>query len=49
MRNYPIKNDKDKLLGAGVNYKWVEGFLFEGSPQFTGSIPSYGLVDASAL
>ena len=46
MRNYPIKNDKDKLLGAGVNYKWVEGFLFEGSPQFTGSIPSYGLVDA---
>ena len=46
MRNYPIKNDKDKLLGAGVNYKWVEGFLFEGSPQFTGSIPSYGLMDA---
>ena len=46
MRNYPIKNDKDKLLGAGLNYKWVEGFLFEGSPQFTGSIPSYGLVDA---
>ena len=46
MRNYPIKNDKDKLLGAGINYKWVEGFLFEGSPQFTGSIPSYGLMDA---
>ena len=34
------------MLGAGVNYKWVEGFLFEGSPQFTGSISSYGLVDA---
>jgi hypothetical protein len=34
------------LLGAGVNYKWVQGFLFEGSPQFTGSIESYGLVDA---
>jgi outer membrane receptor protein involved in Fe transport len=29
-----------------VNYKWVEGFLFEGSPQFTGFIPSYGLLDA---
>jgi outer membrane receptor protein involved in Fe transport len=46
MRNYPIKNNKERLLGAGVNYKWVQGFLFEGSPQFTGSIPSYGLVDA---
>tara|TARA_B100000787_G_scaffold19558_1_gene13492 strand:- start:49 stop:2808 length:2760 start_codon:yes stop_codon:yes gene_type:complete len=45
-RNYPIGNDKDKLLGAGVNYKWVQGFVFEGSPQFTGSIPSYGLMDA---
>ena len=24
----------------------MEGFQFEGSPQFTGYIPSYGLVDA---
>lgn len=46
VRNYPIKKNKERLLGAGVNYKWVEGFLFEGSPQFTGSISSYGLVDA---
>lgn len=46
LRNYPMKNNKQLLLGAGVNYKWVEGFLFEGSPQFTGSISSYGLVDA---
>ena len=23
--------------GFGVNYKWIQGFLFEGSPQFTGS------------
>ncbi len=29
-----------------INYKWQEGFLFEGSPQFTGEVPSYGLVDA---
>ncbi len=29
-----------------ASYKWVEGFLFEGSPQFTGRIPSYSLVDA---
>ncbi len=32
--------------GFGVNYKWVEGFLFEGSPQFTGFVPSYTMVDA---
>jgi iron complex outermembrane receptor protein len=31
--------------GFNVNYRWVESFLFEGSPQFTGTIPSYGLVD----
>ncbi|MFM1745057.1 MAG: hypothetical protein RLZZ630_994 [Bacteroidota bacterium] len=31
--------------GFSINYKWVEGFLFEGSPQFTGSIESYGLLD----
>lgn len=33
-------------FGFGINYKWIEGFLFEGSPQFTGSIPSYDMVDA---
>lgn len=43
--------DLDWKLGKGrcgfnVTYKWVEGFLFEGSPQFTGRIPSYSLVDA---
>ncbi|MFM1931829.1 MAG: hypothetical protein RL226_1132, partial [Bacteroidota bacterium] len=32
--------------GFGVNYKWIQGFVFEGSPQFTGFIPSYDLVDA---
>ena len=32
-------------LGFGVNYKYIEGFTFEGSPQFTGPIPSYDLVD----
>lgn len=29
-----------------ANYKWVQGYRFEGSPQFTGDIPSFGLVDA---
>ena len=46
IRNYPWNKDDSKLIGAGVNYKWVQGFVFEGSPQFTGAIPSYGLCDA---
>lgn len=32
--------------GFNVNFKWVQGYTFEGSPQFTGEIPSYGLLDA---
>ena len=33
-------------LGFNVNYKWIQGFVYEGSPQFTGSIPTYSLLDA---
>ncbi len=33
-------------FGFNINYKWIEGFIFEGSPQFTGSIPTYDLLDA---
>ncbi|MBL7779979.1 MAG: TonB-dependent receptor [Saprospiraceae bacterium] len=33
-------------LGFTVNYKWIDNFTFEGSPQFTGLIPSYDLLDA---
>ena len=33
-------------IGFSLNYKWIEGFLFEGSPQFTGAIPTYDIVDA---
>ena len=32
--------------GFSVNYKWVEGFIFEGSPQFTGFVPTYSQLDA---
>ena len=32
-------------LGFGFNYKWIQGFLFEGSPQFTGLIPTYDILD----
>ncbi len=44
-RDLPL-NWKNNSLGFNVNYKWVEGFIFEGSPQFTGQIPSYELLDA---
>lgn len=32
-------------LGFSFNYKWIQGFEFEGSPQFTGPIETYGLLD----
>ena len=32
-------------FGFNINYKWIEGFIFEGSPQFTGFIPGYSLLD----
>ncbi len=33
-------------IGFGINYKWIEGFQFEGSPQFTGFVPTYDILDA---
>ena len=44
-RDMPWKLEKGQV-GFLVSHKWVQGFLFEGSPQFTGSIPSYRLTDA---
>lgn len=41
-----IKIFKKKAWGFSANYKWIQGFLFEGSPQFTGFIDSYDQVDA---
>jgi outer membrane receptor protein involved in Fe transport len=35
-----------KNLSCSANFKWVDGFQFEGSPQFTGFIPAYGVMDA---
>jgi outer membrane receptor protein involved in Fe transport len=32
-------------IGFSINYKWIDSFIFEGSPQFTGGIPSYSLLD----
>lgn len=48
-RDIMMKLGKKAVLknwGFSVNYKWIEGFLFEGSPQFTGTIPSYDMLDA---
>lgn len=39
-----LKGKKD--FGFNITYKWIQGFLFEGSPQFTGSIDTYDLLDA---
>ena len=38
----------EQAVGFNVNLKYIDGFLFEGSPQFTGFIPSYAMVDAQA-
>ena len=35
-----------KEWGLSMNYKWVESFVFEGSPQFTGVVPTYVQLDA---
>ncbi len=31
--------------GYSINYKWIQGFVYEGSPQFTGNVPSYDMLD----
>ncbi|MFM9984645.1 MAG: TonB-dependent receptor domain-containing protein [Flavobacteriales bacterium] len=45
-RGIKFKKNTANEFGFGVNYKWIKGFIFEGSPQFTGFVPSYDLVDA---
>ncbi|MCC6252288.1 MAG: TonB-dependent receptor [Bacteroidia bacterium] len=35
-----------KHWGFNINYKWVQGYTFTGSPQFTGYLPTYDMVDA---
>lgn len=42
-RDVEIGNIKN--IGFAFNYKWINGFIFEGSPQFTGIIPTYDLLD----
>lgn len=44
-RKFKMPFLKGQQWGMAINYKWVQGFRFEGSPQFTGDIESYGLLD----
>ncbi len=46
-RDIPLGlGSRKNVWGFNINYKWIEGFVFEGSPQFTGQIPTYSLLDA---
>jgi len=49
-RDVPIRIGKfeSNNFGFNINYKWIDSFLFEGSPQFTGIIPRYDLLDVQA-
>lgn len=42
----PLGGSRIKNFSFNINYKWIEGFIFEGSPQFTGNIPTYDMLDA---
>jgi iron complex outermembrane receptor protein len=44
-RDIRLKQGSENTLGYSFNYKWIEGFVFEGSPQFTGKIPTYDMTD----
>jgi iron complex outermembrane recepter protein len=46
-RNIPVKLGQKTIndLGFNFNFKYVQGFQFQGSPQFTGFVPTYWLLD----
>ena len=37
---------KEITWGYGMNYKWVDYYMWEGSPQFTGPVPTFHIIDA---
>ncbi len=43
---FNIGGTRVQNFGFSLNYKWVQGFVSQGSPQFTGYIPNYSIVDA---
>ncbi|MCQ8205804.1 hypothetical protein NP569_26315, partial [Vibrio parahaemolyticus] len=44
--NSKIGSLRIRNWGYNINYKWKEGFEFEGSPQFTCFVPAYAMVDS---
>lgn len=47
-RDIQMKLGKLKInnWGFNINFKWIDGFQYTGSPQFTGVVPSYYMLDA---
>ena len=47
MKNIHFSEKKSILrdFSSSLTYKWIEGYNYEGSPQFTGQIPSYDILD----
>ena len=39
-------NNAGNTWGYAVNYKWVDDYFWEGSPQFTGPVPGFTILDA---
>ena len=39
------RNNIFRNYGFSINYKWVEEFRYEGSPQFSGIVPTYDIID----
>jgi outer membrane cobalamin receptor len=47
MKNIHFSEQRSILrdFSSSLTYKWIEGYNYEGSPQFTGSIPTYDILD----
>src|SRR5690606_19256651 len=41
-----LKSKSGNSWGYGINYKWVDNYFWEGSPQFTGPVPKFDIIDA---
>ncbi len=41
-----LPSKQGNTWGYAINFKWVDSYFWEGSPQFTGPVPHYNLVDA---
>ena len=44
-RDMALDAKRKYMFGYNVTWRWIQGFFFEGSPQFTGPIDDYGMLD----